>query len=107
MAKLNVVGIADPDTAIALRFAGIKTREANRETQRKVFRETYSDKSVGIVLITRTLAEEMRDEVDYQRFNNLFPIIMEIPSAMEEAKGDYLLKMIKKTIGIELEGIDA
>jgi len=104
---LKIVAIADSDTVIGLRFAGVKdsfpveTPEEAKEALHKVFQ----DESVGLVILTEKLADQLRGMIMEYISQHTFPVVVEIPDkhGTEKGRRDPLRDIIRRAVGIELK----
>ncbi len=104
---MRVAAIADSDTIIGLRLAGVKlsfpveTPEQAQEALSKVLQ----DQSVGLIILTEKIADKMRDAVTDVMSQRTVPIIVEIPDkhGAQPGRRDPLMDMIRRAVGIELK----
>ncbi len=77
---MKIIAIADPDTALAFRLAGIETLPvARKEEAAAVLKQAAERPDMGIVLITQGLARaagKQFEEVSHERH---LPLLIEIP----------------------------
>jgi len=104
---LKIVAIADSDTVVGLRFAGVKdsypveTSEEAREALHKVFQ----DESVGLIILTEKLGDQLRGIIADYTSQHTFPVVVEIPDKRGTEKGrrDPLRDIIRRAVGIDLK----
>ncbi|HOK80592.1 MAG TPA: V-type ATP synthase subunit F [bacterium] len=73
--------IADYKSATAFRLLNIPTYEANAANQAlKVFHDIVKMEDAGIILITDSVANMIRQELVRFTAKNTIPIVLEIPS---------------------------
>jgi vacuolar-type H+-ATPase subunit F/Vma7 len=95
--------VADEDTVAGFRHVGIpgsvvrSAHEAEKELQR-LNREAGQD----IIITTEQIANSVRETVNEIRFNERFPIIVEVPGPEGPSpESPSLLKMIREAVGIK------
>jgi V/A-type H+-transporting ATPase subunit F len=104
---MKVAAIADSDTIIGLRLAGVKlsfpveTPEQAEEALGKVLQ----DQSVGLIIFTEKIADKMRGAITDVMSQRTVPIIVEIPDkhGAQLGRRDPLMDMIRRAVGIELK----
>ncbi len=105
---MNVVGLADKDTAVGLRLAGITTLYVPDEQKNAVQHwhgiEDSIDK-IGLVIITESIAEQIEKELKNFRLRHVMPIVVEIPDKQGRRTDhdDYISQLIKKAVGIQVD----
>jgi vacuolar-type H+-ATPase subunit F/Vma7 len=63
-----------------------------------------ADRSIGLVLISRDVADLSRDRVDQMKVGYQRPIVVEIPASAYDAGGVSLYDFVQRMIGIRLGG---
>jgi len=82
---MNFVCIAERESALGFRLAGIETREVSSAGDAfDALEEARADKATGIILVTGRVADMLRGAIDEHISLNPLPLILEIPS-----KGDF------------------
>lgn len=72
--------IADEDTVRGFRLAGIAGEAIVAPPQaREAVRRVVSQPDIGVVILTETLADALRREIDTLRLEHDRPLIVEIP----------------------------
>lgn len=98
---MNVCCIADKDSALGFRLAGVDTMEASTKKEAfealKVFR---ADKKMGIILITQKVMDFLSQELKEQLEENPIPLILEIPSRGEIKKKKSAAELLKELVGL-------
>ena len=100
--RYHVIG--DEDTVLGFRYAGIpgevaETAEAAREALEACCRR----RDVGIVILTDTVADLIREEVNQVRFGMALPLVVEVPGpAGPSSERRDLLEMIREAVGIKV-----
>ncbi len=95
--------IADKDSSLGFRLAGIETREAlTRPEAEEALRVALATQDVGVILITTKVTKFIKEEIEKRTYTQQMPLILEIPSRGEVSTrysaGDFL----KRAIGINL-----
>lgn len=92
------------DTYTGMRLAGvdgviIHSKKHLKEELDKVF----SDKSIGIVLITEKFSREFPEVIDDVKLNRRLPLIVEIPDRHGTGrKPDFITSYVNEAIGLKL-----
>jgi len=96
--------IADSDTVLGFRYIGVRGEEVtNAEQARAALSRAEADPAVGVVIITDTIAQAIRPEVNRVRFGTPRPLVVEIPGRGGAATGrQTLLEMIREAVGIRI-----
>lgn len=101
---MNYFIIGDEDTVLGFELAGVagQTVETSDETDR-AFSAALEEGNNGIIIITETAADMIRERVDKYLFTAAFPLIVEIPGSggMNEGRKD-LRTLVNEAIGIKL-----
>lgn len=104
---MKIVAIADTDTVVGLRFAGVKdsyiveTPEEAKEALHKVFQ----DESVGLIILTERVSDQLRETITDYTSQHTFPVVVEIPDkhGTEKGRRDPIRDIIRRAVGIELK----
>ncbi len=103
--KIAIIG--DTDTVVGFRLAGILNSEIPSDAlaTRQALLNFSSDSNISIVIITEPLAEEIRETIE-ELSERPYPVIVEIPdkSGRLEGKESSVRRLVKRAIGVELEG---
>jgi len=91
--------IADKDSSLGFRFAGIDTMEvSSRSDALEALKVGLATEDAGVLLVTEKAALFLRGELDSLMYKNQKPLILELPSRGDRAKrksvGDYLKDII-------------
>jgi V/A-type H+/Na+-transporting ATPase subunit F len=76
---MKIAVIADPDTVLAFRLAGIEARVAHSVSEVTALIAQLRREEIGLMLITEALAEGNRDVVEAILLEPGGPLILEIP----------------------------
>jgi V/A-type H+-transporting ATPase subunit F len=101
---MKVALIADFDTAIGFKLAGLKDVYVVTDgTQaEEVMNKLTKDSEIGIIIITESLANKIRQHIK-ELYKKLTPIVVEIPDKKETPiVVEFIKDIVKRTIGIEL-----
>ena len=103
--KIAIIG--DIDTVVGFRLAGVlKSQTPNGASEtRKALLDFANDSAVSIIIITEQLAETIRDNIE-EISQRPYPVIVEIPDKSGHLleKESPLRRLVKRAIGVELEG---
>lgn len=95
--------IGDEDTVLGFSLVGTRGRVAEDPQMALVaLEEALTDKQYGIILITQSVADMIRREVDRYIFSETFPLIVEIPDRTNEFRSRDLRKLVNEAIGVAL-----
>jgi V/A-type H+-transporting ATPase subunit F len=104
---MKVAAIADSDTIIGLRLAGVKLSfpVETPEQAEEALSRVLQDQSVGLIIFTEKIADKMRDAITDVMSQRTVPIIVEIPDkrGAQQGRRDPLMDMIRRAVGIELK----
>ena len=79
---MHLVVIGDRKTCLAFALAGIETREVSGpKDAAEAFSRAAANPETGMVLITRPLAESIRELVDRVIYRRHLPLVVEIPDS--------------------------
>ena len=100
--KFYVVG--DRQTVLGFRLVGIEgTAVESREEALDALKAAVARKDVGIILITETIAGQMRDEVEARLYGMGFPLVLEIPDSHGPSPDRPPIEdIVRKAIGITI-----
>jgi V/A-type H+-transporting ATPase subunit F len=104
MAKIAVV--ADRDTAVYFRLAGIKDSYSVKdpqEAERKLI-EIVQNPEIAVIIITERLAEKIQHIIAKITERRLYPLIISVPNKQGPIprKIDPIAALIKRTVGVEI-----
>lgn len=100
--RYHVIG--DEDTVLGFRYAGVPgdtvgSADAAREALQRVLRQ----RDVGILILTDTVADQVRDEVNRVRFDFELPLVVEVPGpGGPSPRRKDLLALIREAVGIKV-----
>jgi vacuolar-type H+-ATPase subunit F/Vma7 len=96
--------IADEDTVLAFRYAGVAGEVVGSSEQALVaFQRVCSWETSDIVILTEEVAASIREAVNHIRFEVQTPVVVEIPGAHGPLPGrPDLLKLIQEAVGLRL-----
>ncbi len=100
--KFYVIG--DRQTVLGFRLVGIEgTDAADRDEALAALKAAVEEKDVGIVLITETIAGQVRDEVEARLYGMGFPLVLEIPDSKGPSSDRPAIEdIVRKAIGISI-----
>ncbi len=103
--KIAIIG--DIDTVVGFRLAGILKSDIPTDpaSTRRALLDFSRDSDVSIIIITEPLAEDIRENIE-EISQRPYPVIVEIPekSGRLAKKESPLRRLVKRAIGVELEG---
>ncbi len=96
--------IGDQDKVLGFRFAGIRGEVVRDAAEaRQALEECCRRTDIGIVIVTDTVADLIRQEVNQVRFGLELPLVVEVPGpdGPSSERGD-LLELIREAVGIRV-----
>ena len=82
---MKLVCICDEESSIGFKISGIETIVVKNFSEAKeLFKETISRKDVGIILVTKVISSLIKEDIEKQIYNYVFPLVIEIPSKTPE-----------------------
>ncbi len=92
------------DTYTGMRLAGVEGVVIHsREHLKEQLEKAFSDKEIGIVLITEKFGREFPDIINDVKLNRRSPLIVEIPDRHGTGrKPDFITSYVKEAIGLKL-----
>jgi V/A-type H+-transporting ATPase subunit F len=102
--KIAVIG--DLETATGFALAGVLYAHVHVEKEETLSKldELFADETMGLVMITHSVVDELGDEFRQRmREKKLFPIVLKIPDKTGMVpKVDELYELIRRTVGAEV-----
>ena len=101
---MRIYALLDKDTALGFKLAGVEVHGVeNKEDIKNLFPSALRLKDVGILLISETLAEAVREEINIHLYSGKLPVVVEIrPLGGGERKRKNIDELIKESIGISV-----
>lgn len=92
------------DTQMGMRLAGINGVVVHKPSEvEQALEKAYSNKEIGIVLMTKKLIELCSDKVFEYKLNRKRPLIVEIPDRHATSQiSDTISRYIKEAVGIKI-----
>lgn len=93
------------DTNIGLRLAGVDGKVVHDKNEViESINKARQDKDIGILLITRKLAEMVPEIIDDLKLSAGLPLVIEIPDrhVQKDEENEYITRYVKESIGIKL-----
>ena len=96
--------VADEDTVCGFRLAGVEGEAvATAAEADQAIRRTVQRPDLGILIVTDTVAADVRELVDDVRMNRDRPLIVEIPGPQGPMPGRKTLRqLVQEAVGIRL-----
>ncbi len=104
---MRIAAIGDQTTVAGLRLVGIReahVASTGEDAERK-FEELLGAEGVGLIVITETLAEGMRQRLlRFAERKAAVPIVVEIPDKLGPLpkKVDIIKKLARRAVGVEV-----
>ncbi len=91
------------DTIIGLRLAGIQGVLAkNPEEMKEHFSKAAEDMNIGIIIITESIFETIKEEVLNLKRSGSSKLIVTIPDRTGLRDKDFIMRYIKESIGVKV-----
>lgn len=91
------------DTQVGLRLAGIEGVVArSREEGLSAIETALADPTIGILLVTESLAEKCSDKLAPLKLSGRTPLVVEIPDRHGTRNKDAITRYIQEAIGVKL-----
>ena len=91
------------DTQVGLRLAGGEGVVArSKEEAEKAIEKVLADDTVGILLVTESLAEQCADQLADFKMSGRTPLVVEIPDRHGTRNHDAIGQYIREAIGVKL-----
>ena len=99
---MNIFVIGDRDTVLGFRLAGVRGGVVSeREDAGTVLDDALRDTSNGLVLVTESVADMIRERVDAHRFGAAMPLVLEIPGASGPSPNRIPIgDLVRKAVGV-------
>ena len=94
--------IADEDTVLGFRYAGVEGRSVRTpEEARTALAERVEAARAGLIITTDEIARALSDEIQRLRFQSHAPLIVQVPGpGGPEADRPDLMGLIREAVGI-------
>ena len=100
---MKLVCLCDEESSIGFKISGIETIVVKNFSEAKeIFKETISRKDVGIILVTKVISSLIKEDIEKQIYNYVFPLVIEIPSKDKKLEEKSAKQFLKEAIGISL-----
>ena len=92
------------DTYTGMRLAGVEgVIIHSRKHLREQLEKAFSDKEIGILLLTERFGREFPDIIDEVKLNRRLPLIVEIPDRHGTGREEnFIMKYVNEAIGLRL-----
>ncbi|MET3617222.1 V/A-type H+-transporting ATPase subunit F [Peptoniphilus olsenii] len=92
----------DSDIINGLRLAGVEGVYCkDRKELLKNFDKYKRDSQIGIIILTASSFEKIKDEVIEVKLNQKTPLVVTIPELGGKMEDDFILKYVKESVGIK------
>ena len=93
--------IADKESGLGFRLAGIETREvATKPEAIEALRVARLSGDVGIILVTEKVASFISEEIQQHISDEPIPLVLEVPSRGEIQKRKSASELLRELVGI-------
>lgn len=101
---MKYVLIGSESAVLGFSMVGVDCRNADSESAaRQALEDAFSQEDVGIIIITESVADMIRDEVNRSMFTRSFPLIVEIPDEHTISRSRTSMRdLAHQAIGISL-----
>ena len=92
------------DTYTGMRLAGVEgTVVHDKEALKEALEDVFSNKEIGVVLLTERFGREFPELIDDVKLNHKTPLIIEIPDRHGTGrKPDFITSYVNEAIGLKL-----
>ncbi len=98
---MNFFCIADKDSSLGFRLAGLETREVSSQAEAlEALRVARATSGVGVVIITDKAAAYIKEEGKGSSRENSLPLILEVPSRGEKPKRKSAAELFRELAGL-------
>ena len=101
---MNIFVIGDRDTVLGFRLAGVRGSVVDGcDDASLALEHALRDASNGLVLISESIADLIRERVDTHRFGAGIPLVLEIPGAAgPSADRVPISDVVRKAVGVSV-----
>ena len=103
MSSVGIIG--NGDIVSGFRLGGVREGVIvdSKEEAIKAFDE-FLEKEISVIIITKKIANEIRDHINKKIGSQVLPMVIEIPEkgASTDQSPDQLAELIKRVIGVEM-----
>lgn len=101
---MNIFVIGDNDTVLGFRLAGVRGSVVGEKDDATIALESaLRDASNGLVLITESIADKIREQVNIHRASAGMPIVLEIPGASGPSVSRVPIgDIVRKAVGVSV-----
>lgn len=92
------------DTYTGMRLAGVDGVVIHSKKHlREQLEKAFSDKEIGILLLTEKFGREFPDIIDEVKLNRRFPLIVEIPDRHGTGRDpNFIMNYVNEAIGLKI-----
>lgn len=98
--------MGDEDMVTGFGLIGIKDLHIvppERGAAERVFKKVASDKNIGLILISHSVADAIRDAITRtNETKKIIPVIVEVPDKGQSTEFDPFEDLIKKAVGVSI-----
>jgi len=101
----SVAVIGDIDTVTGFKLGGVKEGyEVKTDKDAENALDELIDKKISVIIITKKIADNIREYINKRIGSNVLPMIIEIPdkSGSSDRESDPMGELIKRVIGVEM-----
>lgn len=101
---MNIFVIGDSDTVLGFRLAGVRGCAVSERNDAVIALDSaLCDASNGLVLVTESIADMIRERVDMHRASAGIPIVLEIPGASGPSANRVPIgDIVRKAVGVSV-----
>lgn len=103
MSSVGIIG--DMDIVSGFRLGGVrKGIIVNSNEEAIAALDEFLDEEVSVIIITKMIANSIRDHINKKIGSQVLPMIIEIPDkgSSSDESPDQLAELIKRVIGVEM-----
>ena len=101
----SILLTSNDDIINGLRLAGVRSVKCkDRSELLKNFKAYKNDEEIGIIILTYSSFNEIKDEVLEFKLTGKLPLVVTIPDLDGKMEDDYILKYVRESVGVKAVG---
>ncbi|MBS6610283.1 MULTISPECIES: V-type ATP synthase subunit F [Peptoniphilus] len=101
----SILLTSNDDIINGLRLAGVRSVKCkDRSELLKNFKAYKNDEEIGIIILTYSSFNEIKDEVLEFKLTGKLPLVVTIPDLDGKMEDDFILKYVRESVGVKAVG---
>ena len=101
----SILLTSNDDIINGLRLAGVRSVKCkDRSELLKNFKAYKNDEEIGIIILTYSSFNEIKDEVLEFKLTGKLPLVVTIPDLDGKMEDDFILKYVREYVGVKAVG---